>query len=222
MTGRPLFISLGGRCEVAWQIHDFFGDMPAFPFDWIVTPLQSVAPLVAENFSDVADARYLEPSIYIHPFNGRPLPTIINTKYDIFLHHEFGRDAAGQIVGSWRSTIDALQQKWRFLAGRWADTLRDTRDVIFVRRRGCFDMPHERDLPTTQSDFERTLGALRERAPGCRLVVADPGCRIDHEAIACCDVGDPGPADWPDIGDYWKGATGSWRRVFSDLVPASE
>lgn len=212
---RPLLVSLGGRCDVAWQIHDAFGEMPAFPFDWLVTPLQSIPIMVEENFCDIADARWLEPSSYIHPFDGRTLATIINTKYNVFLHHEFERSADGRIVADWRSTLDTVQQKWRFVTGRWIDLLQTAGEVVFFRRRGCFSMPDERDEPTTQDDFEAALTALRQRAPRCRMVVADAGCNIRHDSIVACEIGNPGAADWPNPDDYWKGATSAWRRAFS-------
>lgn len=67
-------ISLGGRCEVAYQLRRLTGSDRAFPFDWWITPLRSLPNILREGPAAVFDEKYIRvlpdydghPAIYSH------------------------------------------------------------------------------------------------------------------------------------------------------------
>ncbi|WP_277757415.1 DUF1796 family putative cysteine peptidase [Achromobacter denitrificans] len=219
MSDSRLLLSLGGRCEVAWQLENLFGHKISGPFDWLVTPAQSIPGLIQERFSRIADPDALDISHYIHPVTGARLQTVLNRHYNVFLHHEFSRSPSGEISADWRNEIGKVSEKWQFVVGRWFETLRKASNVVFVRRRGNFTMPEEQDLPTTEADYRNLLDSLDSISIAPRLAVADPGCEIAHERVYTATVGAAGPTDWADPGEYWKGATAGWQAFLRSIPP---
>lgn len=211
MSSERLLLSLGGRCEVAWQLEHLFGHKISGPFDWLVTPAQSIPVLIRERFCRIVDPDVLEISHYLHPVTGACLQTVLNRHYNVFLHHEFSRAPTGEISADWRNQIGKVAEKWDFVVGRWFATLRDSSNAVFVRRRGNFTMPEEQDLPTTEADYRVILESLDSLSISPRLAIADPGCKVTHERVYTADVGPAGPADWSEPGEYWKGATTKWQ-----------
>lgn len=214
----PMFASLGGRCEVAWQISNIFGRQLSGPFDWLVTPLQSIPLMISERLKFITDRRFLEKSHYFHPFNGKRLETVINTRYGVFLHHEFSRDESGGISDNWLEEVEQATSKWKFVTERWFDTITEAPDVIFVRQRGRFSMPEEQELRTCEEDYLLVLDALKTVCPQARLAVADPGCQLLSGMIETAEVGISGANDWTDSNDYWKGATNKWQPFLRKLA----
>lgn len=218
MSNNHLLLSLGGRCEVAWQIENLFGHQLSGPFDWLVTPLQSIPKLIQERFENIAQPDDLQISHYFHPVTGARLETVLNRRYNVFLHHEFSRDKSGSISATWKDECPTVSDKWKFVAERWFDTLSRAPEATFIRRRGNFSMPDEKDVETRPSDYVEALRELQQICPTARLAVADPGCDLDHPGILTASIGPATPEDWAETGDYWKGATTKWQPFLRGLV----
>ncbi len=243
----PTVISLGYRCEVAHQIRAMFGVEAAMPFDWLITPLASIPLMLEEGFQHMADPRWLEPFDQVRL--GRRFVTVVNTRYQVLLPHEFPQTAERSIVADWRDHIPAVASKWAHLSDRWRQTLAVGGPIVFVRRGGELRLatfqegaitrdpmaplgPDEtiRDAilsvyrieekalqPTPAQAYLDLLKSLRAAAPNCRLLVADPGCDLARTDILTASVGLPGPEDWPDPLDYWKGPTSAWRQALRQI-----
>lgn len=119
-----LVISLGTNCEVSFNIRNTFGTERAYPFDWWITPLQSVAAIVRDRFALDVAAHNL-----VHA--GTPA-SIMNRKYGLLHHHDFGHVSADARDESWMSLIPAVADKYRALGERFFADVASARDVLFV------------------------------------------------------------------------------------------
>ena len=76
-------ISLGGLCQVPYQVEQRFGLRISSPFDWLVTPLEAVTKILADDgasFGQAASPR----------FDGA---TAVCDRYGVAYHHDFPRTA---------------------------------------------------------------------------------------------------------------------------------
>jgi len=239
----PKVISLGYRCEVAWQIRAMFGVEAAMPFDWLYTPLTSIPLMLEDCFQHMADPRWLEPFEEVRL--ERRFVTVINRRYHVLLPHEFPQTEERSIVPDWRDHIPEVASKWAYLSDRWRQTLAAGGPIVFVRRGGELRLAHFQEgevrrapldplgpgdtlsdamlaihrkyddalQPTSPQDYLDLLRALHTFVPDCRFMVADPGCDLSDTDIMTANVGLPGPEDWPDPMNYWKGPAAAWRRA---------
>ena len=243
----PTVISLGYRCEVAYQIRAMFGVEAAMPFDWLYTPLASIPLMLDEGFQHMADPRWLEPFEEIRL--GRRFVTIINRRYQVVLPHDFPETAEHSVVSEWRDHIPKAASKWAHLAERWRETMAAGGPIVFIRRGGDLRLEnfqegvvrrapleplgpgetlHDAMLsiyrnndealqPTSVQAYLDLLNTLRTAAPDCRLLVAEPGCDLAGSDILTASVGLPAPGDWPNPLDYWKGPTSAWRQALARI-----
>jgi hypothetical protein len=214
----PIPVGLGHRCEVAYRIRRHFGFDQALPFDWIFTPLASIAPMVAERFAHIADARYLEP-IDLHRY-GRIEQGVLNTRYNIVMRHDFRETKALRLVPDWRDDIPAVAAKWAHLAERWRQCMTSGRPIVFVRRAGNVSLVDGQCLPTEAGDYHDLFGVLRKEAPRCRFVVADANCDLAGADIVVGTIGESAPGLWGDPAAAWKGPAGKWRRLLAEAGKA--
>ena len=246
---RVTVVSLGYRCDVAYQIRAHFGVEAAMPFDWLVTPLTSISLMLEEGFSHMADPEWLEP--FETTRRGRPFVCMTNRRYQVLMSHEFPVGADQSLAPDWRRHVPEVAAKWAHLSDRWRRTIECDAPIAFVRRGGHLSLQHpmassqeaggengsgidpivndavletrraEAALTLTPPDAYRDLlCALRRAAPTCQLLVIDPGCDLRDSDILTATVGLSGPADWPNSSDYWKGPPSAWRRALN-LIGAS-
>ena len=119
-----LVISLGTNCEVAFNIRNTFETERAYPFDWWFTPIQAVAAVLRDRF-----ALEVEDHNLVHA--GKPT-SILNRKYGLLHHHDFGRLSADVTDESWRALIPAVADKYRALGERFFFDVTRANDVLFI------------------------------------------------------------------------------------------
>jgi len=120
-------VSIGSNCEVTWNIRNYFGVDRAYPFDWWMTPFNSMIQLLDNQFDGLFDGR----NIYVPPDR----KTVVDKRYNLMYHHDFERDADGLVV---LDRIDRqlpnLKQKYDLLSDRFLKDL-DGKEVLFIRNR---------------------------------------------------------------------------------------
>lgn len=206
-------ISLGYRCEVAYQIRRRFGVHQALPFDWLITPLSSIARMVEEGFSHMADPVCLEP-IDLERY-GRIEQGVLNTRYNVVMRHDFRETEDLRLLPGWRDEIPDVAAKWAHLARRWEECLTSGKAITFVRRAGNISIVNGDSLPTKASQYHDLFDLLRKRAPRSRFIVADPHCDLNGNDILVGDIGAPSALFGREAADAWKGPSRKWRRLFT-------
>jgi len=84
-------ISAGPRCATSWHIRRVFKKEQAYPLDWWVTPLQSMAHLLLGDEPFAFQRDDLE--IMLTPFG----ETVVNKRWLLQHHHDFKHLADGSI-----------------------------------------------------------------------------------------------------------------------------
>jgi len=80
VTQPDRFISLGRTCEVAFHIRRRLGLERAYPFDWWITPLSAIAPLLRSGFDlDISRDNLMVPDERNTVINKRGRSGIITT-----------------------------------------------------------------------------------------------------------------------------------------------
>jgi len=151
-------ISLGVRCEVAFQLRQHSGDNTAHYFDWLITPPEGLLRIIRDDFPA------FEPqNAGLRKGNERS-GCVVDKATGVCFVHQFPR--RGKLIApDYLAHYPALNTKFNYLADRFRSTLRD-HPVCFVRR----DMTEEMAL--------RLEGAMRARFPKadvCFLYV-NAGC----------------------------------------------
>lgn len=77
-------ISLGGNCETTASLRRYFNIHHMYPFDWWITPLQSVSVLIKNQFADLFNKEAFEISA--------DQSSVFSHKYCILHHHDFARN----------------------------------------------------------------------------------------------------------------------------------
>jgi hypothetical protein len=156
-------ISLGGKCEVAYQSRRAMSSDRAYPFDWWTTPIEAVPKLLATRFEEVFKPENLTkvPS----PDRG----TVLKSLFGGTTHpHDFRFDE--DIVPYDLETIsNDLSPKYAFLSNRmFEDCARGT--TLFIRQRVWHD-PNEKDA--LEPIVAEILDELRKISPSHRLLLLD-------------------------------------------------
>jgi hypothetical protein len=210
------FVSLGYRCETAWQIREFYGQTEAYPFDWLVTPFDTLPLMIEEDFEAIADPRYLRVTQYGQGAGW----SVENTRYKLLLHHEFERAEDRTIVPHWLNGLGQVVDKFAYLRKRWTRLMNSSEQVCFIRRIGRIEIPSEQQLRTDREHYLAVFAAIRNRAPRVRPLYLFCDCDNVPVTVNVLDVtiGFPGPADWPRIEDRWKGRTAAFQDAFRQVL----
>jgi hypothetical protein len=161
-----LIISLGGLCQVAYQIEQRFGFRISSPFDWIVTPLESVAKILSDDGLRFGSA--------IHVDDGGRLAVCSN--YGVAYHHDHAKDE-NYIVHVSAESMIASRSKMIHKYKKLAALLEQNQRTLFVRLGGHHDCarpePYRADpRPTTTDDLNALCGALSARFPNLPFQLA--------------------------------------------------
>jgi hypothetical protein len=195
-------ISLGGACEVAAQLRRLAADDTAYPFDWWITPLQSVKKII----DDRCNSLFLPESIVKTSYNNKQC---FYSSWSETVHmHDFNNyDLIGELsVGA---ISDYLTEKYKFLFGRMSK-LCSSGTTLFVRKA----LPADNCLPA--ADLDRALNsiydALAQIAPAYYFVVIgyEVECTLPCHILREC-VADE---------DDWAASMGSsrgWTSCFERL-----
>ncbi|MFG1395267.1 DUF1796 family putative cysteine peptidase [Xanthobacter agilis] len=218
-----LVISLGGRCDVSFQIRQYFDLERTYFFDWLITPISSVLALLKSDFADVC----LRENLKIVPAagSGGTAQTVIDVKYGFALHHEFTRTPENRISDAFEAEIENVQAKMRVLAGRVLEALDSRQRILFVRRGGDFTMPGEIQH-TPDPAFATSLHAgLKDRAPTLNfdllaMNMPAPPEEDRPKTLIMGQVHPPLQGEWPDPTLNWRGSTKSYTAHFDRLLAA--
>src|SRR3954452_21439574 len=108
-------ISLGGRCQVAHQLHRIFprSDI-AFPFDWLITSNSGLLSLLARRFEHLISGELLVEADTNRPdFHHKH---VLNQKYNALISHAFLNSMPIS------AAIVQVHEKYEFLIQRWQRT----------------------------------------------------------------------------------------------------
>lgn len=121
-------ISAGPRCSTAWHLRRVFELEKAYPFDWWVTPLQSLIRLLLEGQSFEFDPDDL---VVLDTTHGE---TVLNQRWLLQHHHDFRRDPDERIDRSDLNpeSLAALNQKYQFLFNRFRQQIGEARSPLLV------------------------------------------------------------------------------------------
>lgn len=200
-------ISIGGVCQVAWQIEQHFGFRTTSPFDWLVTPLAAIDRVLTDDGAafgkDVALCG----------------DTALCRHYGVAYHHEFPRDDARRPLVS-DETLAACREKLRHKYERFCSALADRRPTLFIRMLGHLRAGalYVRDPdPVTTDDLNRLAASLERKFPRLPFAIAYvyqrefTWNRYDKAAL------DPRihPFALPyRPQDDWKGDPANWAKLF--------
>lgn len=129
----PVVISLGYRCQVALQLRIHNLRKEAFPFDWMITPFESLYRLLENDFED-----FLQPEKLIFrkrflyqddwgEFKGS-YPHIWESKYNLLLRHDF------DLLDNFIEQYSVVASKYERRIIRFYNTLNSGKHVYFFRR----------------------------------------------------------------------------------------
>ncbi len=135
-------VSLGSNCEVTDSIRDYYGIDRAYPFDWWITPLDSVVRLLEARFDGL-----LDPGQVSRTEDGH---TVVCRRFNIMHHHDFARSPDAKVAPNLGDQFPHAQQKFRHLTQRF---LRDCAAgrTLFLRNRATSD-PHLPAIGDESSD----------------------------------------------------------------------
>jgi hypothetical protein len=166
----PLILGLGTNCELTHNLRRVYGLETAFPFDWWITPLTSLKPLVENGFDfDITDGN-LERT--------EDRMSVINRRWKILHHHDFPRKD-GQIRDDWREFIPETAQKYDALARRLDAALDQAASaVIFINGNGGHEyLTRDERLACGQAGlYAGVIAAVQARWPQLRFmpVICNP------------------------------------------------
>ncbi len=217
-SSRPLLTSLGGDCQVGWQIRRHVEPI-ASPFDWIVTPLAALEAILADRGARFARSVSILPAK--PPFAAE---STVCGDYGCSYHHDFVHDAQGRIV----ATPEALAGVRAKMLHKWdsfAAAVGRCGEVRFVHL-GSFKTPPlawsylpEADT-LAMSRINRLQRTLAEAFPAtrCRLL------QVHYPQTTPFHADEP-PADLVDVrelpltpGANWQGDDAAWDRLLGEFA----
>jgi len=159
-----LVISLGTNCEIAFNIRNTFGTERAYPFDWWITPIQSVAAIVRDGFALEVNPNNL--------FHAGVMPSIVNRKYGLLHHHDFGRLSPDAADESWKAMIPAVADKYRALGERFFYDVARAGTVLFIINGDGGHRAYTASRPLDETVYLEILATLRTLFPHTRSRLA--------------------------------------------------
>jgi hypothetical protein len=133
-TNNPIIISLGYRCQPAMQLRFHHLRFEAFPFDWLITPFESLYALLKNDFTDFLMPENLElrtnffyqddGGLYTH----KDYAHVWDKKYNVLIRHDFPLDE------TWPTYISPVQEKYARRIARFYQTIFSGNHIYFVRQ----------------------------------------------------------------------------------------
>ena len=115
-------VSLGGACEVAYNLRRHFNFEMAFPFDWWITNLRGVIDALDPENDPYAD-------LICSRVGSDVVSSNVHTKdNNIDIHHEF--------LGDWREQVGVARDRFQYLRTRLLTLNSASSTILFVRHKG--------------------------------------------------------------------------------------
>lgn len=213
-------ISLGHRCEVAWQINRHFDNRRDSFFNWLITPFESVTACLARRFVAFAALEHL--AVVDLP-NARTnlmfyQDTVVETRYRVDLHHDFKRNDRHIDRESIPHLATSVQTSYLKRGQQFMEDLQCEGAVLFIRRYGNFDVLNTQDrsgLTRKQLDeFHELVHSVNPRLDYDLLLLnmegAVPALRSNERIDRVRNL----PTHLP-RSVQWKGCSEDWDAVIS-------
>lgn len=188
-------VSLGGFCQVAYQLDRLKLRFEAFPFDWIFsTNVERVLEALENDFQDWI----LEENLIESEFTETGHRRVVDTKYETVIQHAFPLDK------SWREAYPKVSEMTRRRVDRLLN-LRGGGDTLFIRT----NLDEEQSL--------RMASVISEKyGDNAKLLVVN----LTHN-FAMKEL----PAELDNLyrveiytyDEDWRGYNPHWNKLFSDI-----
>lgn len=182
-------ISLGGLCEVAFQIRRFVRSDKAYPFDWWITPFASVPKVLEGGLRHVFEPQHL---VKVPDYDGR---SALYSAFSGTIHlHEF-LHGENLLAYDPEEIARRLGPKYAFLQSRLIEECASG-TTLFIRQH----LPRDPDDPDELRRLVlRTCDAIEAICPSYRLVLVDyepemelPETVLRRRAVRYADCNDLG------------------------------
>ena len=157
-------ISVGGACEVAFEIRMHTQKTDADFFDWLITPFEALIDVIQADFTGLLDAEDL--------FLQDDKNFVVNRRTGIKYGHVFQRDASGKIIEDFGSDLPRVTEIFAYLAEKFRTNARNGMRLGFVRR-GCDPAQAGRLITAIETAFPELVFQL---------------IAVNSELLGCSDI----------------------------------
>jgi hypothetical protein len=184
-------VSLGSSCRVAFNLRRHYDFGKAFPFDWWITPPAGLIRAL-EDIAAGDERRLIDPDVLAVRGKGKRA-SVVNTRYDIIMPHDFPRD-------DWRKGhADACSRTQKLV-----DDLRALSGSIAFFYRFSANLESGADMRRA------ILSAVRRLFPECLMVFVN--CPHADDGALTLQV-----TEADDDNTDWRGDPKAWDRALATL-----
>ena len=202
-------VSLGGRCQVAYQIRRRFAALErAHILDWLLSPMASVTEAVRDGFEAMVNG----PSWVDHHTNAPFFKHrhVMCHPYGLLSTHEFDNTRPSE------EDLPSVLQKYRFLLDRWNTLMSAGQSVLFIHQvmlePQSEGMP---EVPATADAVRNLHAALSDRYPALKfdlLILTDRDAPLVGVGSPALHYTVPQTVPW-----NWGGDNDEWDRMWPAL-----
>lgn len=216
--GKPFqhLVSLGGNCDPGLQLRRTGRHRVHGLFDWLVTPLDSIAQILADNGARLA-TRFFAAN------NGTSAGC---AEYGVLYHHEFPR-GVGDVIIFDAEAIAHCRSKLHYKLARLVTVCSGPDPVLFIRVWPETDLGWDRlgrgKTAARSADLNALAAAIAERFPRLDFAVLVVTLDSDrHNDFS--EPLDPRVAVevLPQLGDTLSAANADWDRLLDRIVYVAE
>lgn len=167
---RHRFVSLGGDCQPVHHIRRLTGFSTPLFFDWLLSPIQSIVPLIQCGFSDAFERGAM--TWTENPAGGW---SVIDTRHNLTAHHHFLNRDTEHV----ETVINIIRRSGQAII----DILNEPEPIVFVRRIRDFD-----DCGGDPEKAARILDPTLSRAHGAVLLylIETPEMAATMDNVVVC------------------------------------
>jgi hypothetical protein len=203
-------VPLGLSCRVTYQARVFFGSEVAFPFDWMLTPLEGLARYLAVLDPDRI---YSEAALEEVVVDGR-VTALQSREFGLLPYHEFPRHREGDVSvvsPGWQEHLAAAKERHARRLQRLEGLDAAGHRILFIRHKFDVDLG-KRDAQRPVEVLWNTLRRRWKRADIRLLLInmpaVDPPSRRVLQ-LSFEDLPGPEPEAWRGDSERWAGALAS-------------
>jgi hypothetical protein len=187
-------VSLGRACDIAYQIRRHFGQTEAYPFDWLITPIDGLIKIIRSDFSGFLDRDQLIVK------DGQ----VVHRDTDVIFVHDFEEAEVDKLD----ELLPAIAEKYARRIDRWRKVIHSHEPILFVR--GSQSVGNGILADEDARSIYRALSKTYPRADIHLLAQNTPESHIEtksHGRIHMANVPMPTPFTW-------SGDDAAWSDVF--------